>query len=115
MGPSAHSFNGKSRQWNVSNIEKYIFSIKSGKIPAEIEALTVDQKYNEYVLTSIRTIWGSDSNFILNQFGISHLDNFKKNIDKYMKNNKVSLVDHRYCLTDSGKLFADGIAADLFS
>lgn len=114
IGPSAHSFNGNTRQWNVSNIEKYIISIKSGKIPKEIEALTPEQKYNEYVLTSLRTIWGSDVDYILKCFGISYLNNFKRSVEKYINDNKVYIVDHRYCLTDSGKLFADGIAADLF-
>ena len=114
LGPSAHSFNGNSRQWNVSNIQKYISSIKSGEIPKEIEALTTEQKYNEYILTSLRTIWGSDSNYILKQFGVSYLNDFKRGIEKHVIDNKVHVEDHWYCLTDSGKLFADGIAADLF-
>lgn len=114
LGPSAHSFDGNSRQWNVSNIKKYISSIKLEKIPKEIEILSATQKYNEYVLTSLRTIWGSDSDFILNQFGISYLTDFKKDINKHIVNNKVQVEGQRYFLTEEGKLFADGIAADLF-
>lgn len=114
LGSSAHSFNGDSRQWNVSNIGKYISLVTSGNIPREIEELSINQKYNEYILTSLRTIWGCDSNYILKQFGISYLNDFKKGIEKYIIDNKVYVDNHRYYLTDSGKLFADGIAADLF-
>lgn len=114
LGPSAHSFDGKSRQWNVSNIEKYMFSIKTGKIPKEIEVLTTEQKYNEYVLTSIRTMWGCDGNYILNHFGMSCLSCFEKGIKKHVVEDKVQVLGHQYVLTDKGKLFADGIAADLF-
>jgi oxygen-independent coproporphyrinogen-3 oxidase len=114
LGPSAHSFNGDSRQWNVSNIEKYISKVTSVSIPSEIEELSINQKYNEYILTTLRTIWGSDSNYILKQFGVSYLNDFKKGIEKYIVDNKVYIDEHRYYLTDSGKLFADGIASDLF-
>ena len=114
LGPSAHSFNGDSRQWNVSNIEKYISLVISGSLPKEIEELSINQKYNEYILTSLRTIWGCDGNYILKQFGVSHLDDFKRDIEKYIIDNKVYVENHQYYLTDSGKLFADGIAADLF-
>lgn len=114
LGPSAHSFNENSRQWNVSNVQKYISSINAGNIPKEIEELSMDQKYNEYILTSLRTIWGIDSEYILNQFGLSHLDNFRNEIKKYIKEHKVVVEKGRYCLSDTGKLFADGIAADLF-
>ncbi|MCD4732066.1 MAG: radical SAM family heme chaperone HemW [Bacteroidales bacterium] len=114
LGPSAHSFNGDLRQWNVSNIEKYISLVISGSLPKEIEELSINQKYNEYILTSLRTIWGCDGNYILKQFGVSHLGDFKRDIEKYIIDNKVYVENHQYYLTDSGKLFADGIAADLF-
>lgn len=114
LGPSAHSFNGNSRQWNVSNTLKYISSINAGVIPTEIEELSMDQKYNEYILTSLRTVWGTDANYILNQFGISYLDNFSKGVKNYINEHKIVVEKDRYCLTDSGKLYADGIAADLF-
>jgi len=114
LGPSAHSFNGKSRQWNVSNVQKYISSINSGVISKEIEELSIDQKYNEYILTSLRTVWGTDAKYILNQFGVSYLDNFKREVKSYIYENKVVVEDGRYCLTEAGKLFADGIAANLF-
>lgn len=114
LGPSAHSFNGNSRQWNVSNTLKYISSINSGIIPTEIEKLSEDQKYNEYILTSLRTIWGIEEKYILNQFGVSHLNDFEKSIKKYILDDKVNTEGGRYFLTNSGKLFADGIAAELF-
>lgn len=114
LGPSAHSFNGDSRQWNVSNIGEYISLVTSGNIPIEIEELSINQKYNEYILTTLRTIWGSDSNYILKQFGISYLNDFERGIEKYIVDNKVCVEHQRYYLTDSGKMFADGIASDLF-
>ena len=114
LGPSAHSFNGNSRQWNVANTLKYISSINSGIIPTEIEELSEHQKYNEYILTSLRTIWGIDEKCILKQFGVSYLSDFEKSIKKYILNDKVNAEGGRYFLTNSGKLFADGIVADLF-
>ena len=114
LGPSAHSFNGDSRQWNISNIQKYISSVSTGEIPKEIEILSIDQKFNEYILTSLRTIWGVDPNYIHKQFGMSYLRRFEGGIKKHITENNINLKDQRYCLTDSGKLFADGIASDLF-
>lgn len=114
LGPSAHSFNGNSRQWNASNLQKYLSSINSDVIPVEIEKLTIDQKYNEYILTSLRTIWGTDANYLLKQFGVSYLDSFKYGIEKYINDNKVYVEEQHYYLTDKGKLFADGVASDLF-
>lgn len=114
LGPSAHSFNGETRQWNAANIPKYIASISLGKIPVEIEKLTKEQKYNEYVLTSLRTIWGCDTGYILKQFGVSYLNNFKRGIEKYIGDGKVVAENQKYYLSDPGKMFADGIAADLF-
>ena len=114
LGPSAHSFNGNSRQWNVANLSKYIQSINNGVIPAEIEILNTDQKYNEYIMTSLRTILGCNKNFIKENFGEKYLDHFIKLSKKYLKNRTLILKDDKYVLSKSGKLFADGIASDLF-
>lgn len=114
LGPSAHSFNGKSRQWNVSNISKYISEIEMKKIPAEKENLTTIQKYNEYILTSMRTIWGIDSNYIKKHFGEEFLSYFEFHIKEYIKSGKVIRKQDKFFLSDNGKLFADGIASGLF-
>jgi oxygen-independent coproporphyrinogen-3 oxidase len=114
LGPSAHSFNGNTRQWNVNSLKKYISSINSGNIQVELEKLTQDQKYNEYIMTSLRTFWGIDTDFILNHFGNKYLDSFNTKIKTHITDKKVFIEEQRFCLSDSGKLFADGIAADLF-
>ena len=114
LGPSAHSYDGKSRQWNVSNISKYISEIEKNIIPAEIEKLTPVQKYNEYVLTSLRTMWGTDLNFISKQFGNEIAKYFNSNVKNYVSSGKVMEKNGKYFLTVKGKLFADGIASNLF-
>lgn len=114
LGPSAHSFNRSSRQWNVANLSKYIQSLNNKIIPAEIEILNTDQKYNEYIMTSLRTIWGCSTNIIKENFGEKHLDHFLKSSKRPLKNRTLILKDDKYVLSQSGKLFADGIASDFF-
>jgi oxygen-independent coproporphyrinogen-3 oxidase len=114
LGPSAHSFNGSSRQWNVSNISEYIQASGQQEISAEIENLSESQLYNEYILTSLRTMWGTDLALIENRFGQKFSTHFLSLIEKFLKNKKVVFKDGNYCLTDEGKLFADGIASELF-
>jgi len=114
LGPSAHSFNGNARQWNVSNISKYIQSINNGIIPAEIEILNTNQKYNEYIMTSLRTIEGCKENVIKEQFGEKYLGYFLKTSKKHLQNRTLIVEDEKYILSQTGKLFADGISSDLF-
>ena len=114
LGPSAHSFDGKSRQWNVANNAKYIKSIQTNELPFTREELTLNQRYNEYVMTSLRTIWGCDPHFILENFGKRILQHFNKQILPHVQNKTIETDDKCYFLTDKGRLLADGIAADLF-
>jgi oxygen-independent coproporphyrinogen-3 oxidase len=114
IGPSAHSFNGISRQWNVSNNAKYIKAISDGNLDFEKEKLTVNQQFNEYVLTSLRTIWGCDLKKIQNDFGSEILNNFVKQSAKYFAKELMKKINNCYILTDKGKLMADAISADLF-
>jgi len=114
LGPSAHSFNGSSRQWNVPNISEYIQATGNHKISAEIENLSESQLYNEYILTSLRTMWGTDLAIIESRFGQKFLTHFLILIEKFLHNNKVVYKDGNYRLSDEGKLFADGIASELF-
>lgn len=112
LGPSAHSFNGGSRQWNVKNNAQYVNALEKGKSFFEKEELSINDRYNEYVLTRLRTIWGCDAKEIEMQFGKELSDYFKKSIK-----NKLHLLDERngiYTLTETAKLMADGIASDLF-
>ncbi|MCW3076305.1 MAG: coproporphyrinogen oxidase [Bacteroidetes bacterium] len=112
LGPSAHSFNGNSRQWNIKNNSLYSERLKTGKAFFEVESLSLKEKYNEYVLTRLRTIWGCDSKEIEAQFGFSVADHFKKLIRK--KNNFIIENSGVFTLNKAGKLQADGIAAYLF-
>jgi oxygen-independent coproporphyrinogen III oxidase len=114
LGPSAHSFNGYSRQWNVSNLSQYIKLDDFQTSVEEKEVLTPDQRYNEYVMTSLRTVWGCDTVHIRNVFGEKYEEYFIKNAKKFLDNKHLYSEGSKYFLTDEGKLFADGIASDLF-
>ena len=114
IGPSAHSFNGISRQWNVANMRQYMEFEKSGTTVLEKEVLTKDQRYNEYVMTSLRTSWGCDTEHIENVFGSDYTDYFSKLATPFIKENKIRKNGSVYTLTNTGKLYADGIAAALF-
>lgn len=114
LGPSAHSFNGNSRQWNVSGIAEYIKSISENSFPFESEQLSNEQLYNEYVMTGLRTMWGCNSEVINRQFGETCHSEFINRIQKFIESDLVIESNHIYKLTLSGKLMADGIAADLF-
>lgn len=114
FGPSAHSFNGSSRKWNIANNALYIKSLSAGSLPSEIEYLTRDQQLNEYVMISLRTVEGLDLKSVESRFGEEAGAYLLKAVRKYMNQGKVILQDDRLQLTRDGKLFADGIAADLF-
>jgi oxygen-independent coproporphyrinogen-3 oxidase len=114
IGPSAHSFNGESRQWNISNNAKYIDQIEKGKIPAEIEELTLENRINEYIMTSLRTSKGMDLDKIADQFGSDYSNEIKNNLDAFTEKNWILIKDQRIILTTDGKLFADHIASELF-
>ncbi len=114
LGPSAHSFDGKSRQWNVANNAQYIKSIQANQVPFTREELTINQQYNEYVMTSLRTIWGCDPQHIAEKFGKKMLKHFNKQILPHVQNKTIETDDKCYFLTDKGRFLADGIASDLF-
>lgn len=106
LGPSAHSFNGKERQWNIANNTIYIDSINKGIIPLEKEMLTKTQQLNEYIMTSLRTMEGTKLSITGNSL-------IKKS-KKYINSGLMKLENDSLILTKEGKLLADGIAADLF-
>lgn len=115
LGPSAHSYDGNSRQWNVSNLSQYIKLAGKSDDCFEKEILTLDDKYNEYVMTSLRTSWGCNVEKIKLHHGIKYADFFLKNVKKYVESGVMLINDNNYFLSENGKLFADGIASDLFS
>lgn len=114
LGPSAHSFNGTSRQWNISNNPLYIQALLKGEMNFEKEELTSNQRYNEYILTSLRTMWGSDLGYIEKVFGIPYLTHCMAEARPYLESKKLLLKENKLFLSDQGKLFADKIASELF-
>ncbi len=114
LGPSAHSYNGNSRQWNISNNALYIQSLEKNKIPFEEEILTKAQHYNEYVLTSLRTMWGTDLEYIEEHFGKDYLSYCLAEVEKHINAEEIKVEGEKLFLTDKGKLFADKIASNLF-
>ena len=114
LGPSAHSYNGRSRQWNISNNALYIKSLENGELNFEKEELTKEQRYNEYILTSLRTIWGADLTIIEQQFGKEYLNHCLSEADKYIRSESILNEENKLFLTDKGKLFADKISSELF-
>ncbi|GAC1587379.1 MAG: hypothetical protein NVS3B8_01420 [Chitinophagaceae bacterium] len=114
LGPSAHSYNGINRQWNMANNVLYIQSLAEGKIPFEAEKLTDIQRLNEYIMTSLRTQEGLDLHFTAINFGEKARLQIQKSSNKFIAGDKLLLNGAALQLTREGKLFADGIAADLF-
>lgn len=119
LGPSAHSFDGTSRQWNVANVTEYCKLINEFPNSLKMnwfekEVLTSDDRYNEYVMTSLRTRWGCDTDVIKMNLGEKYKLHFERNIAPYLKDGRLARKGSTYALTDNGMLFADGIAAELF-
>ncbi|WP_445456671.1 radical SAM family heme chaperone HemW [Flavobacterium sp. HNIBRBA15423] len=115
IGPSAHSYDGVNRGWNVSNNTLYIKSIEEGKLPIEIETLTKKDRYNEYIMTGLRTIWGVSLERIEKEFGIKYLEYLQKQMQRFLDDNLLEIVDDSILkTTKKGKFLCDGIASDLF-
>ncbi len=114
FGPSAHSFDGKIRKWNISNNALYIQSLKNKLIPFEEEVLTSTQQLNEYIMISLRTMEGLNLEIIKEKFGEKVKSDLKVASEKWKAGGKLAFNNEKIILTKEGKLFADGIAADLF-
>jgi oxygen-independent coproporphyrinogen-3 oxidase len=114
IGPSAHSFDGHRRGWNINNNPKYIKSINSGILPMEIEVLSTTDKYNEYVMTGIRTVWGISLDRVQSDFGEKYKGYLMLQADKFIAEHLLYLDGDVLLATNKGKFLADGIAADLF-
>jgi oxygen-independent coproporphyrinogen-3 oxidase len=113
LGPSAHSFDRVSRQWNVSDVKKYIRSVESGKIPFEREELNRLTVFNEYVMTSLRTMWGIDLGYVEN-FYDKELHDYLVNLSgKYIRYGLMRREKNTLVLTDQGKMISDNIIAEL--
>jgi len=113
IGPSAHSFNGETRQWNVANNAAYLKEMNNNTIPAELEVLTEENRLNEYIMTSLRTIWGLNLN-ILNGIAAGASAVLLKEAGPFFEKSWLQKADDILTLTQTGKLYADHIAAGLF-
>ncbi|WP_144912875.1 radical SAM family heme chaperone HemW [Mucilaginibacter frigoritolerans] len=113
IGPSAHSFNGETRQWNIPNNTKYIQALQQASIPSETEILTETDRLNEYIMTSLRTIWGLDLNK-LNTIAEAASSQLNIAAQRYFENGWIEQKDQIINLTQTGKLYADHIASELF-
>lgn len=114
IGPSAHSYDGVSRSWNVANNPLYLKAIQDDKLPREIEVLSEADRYNEYIMTGLRTIWGVSLDRIQSEFGKTYLDYLMKQAHKFLKDELLFIENDILKPTKKGKFLTDGIASDLF-
>jgi len=114
IGPSAHSFNGESRQWNISNNSKYINEIELKKIPAETEILSTENRINEYIMTSLRTSKGMNLQLLSEKFGSDYSNEIYNGLESFLGKDWININGQLVTLTRDGKLFADHIASELF-
>ena len=114
IGPSAHSFNKNIRSWNVSNNTKYIKSIKENCLPNTKEILTIQEQYNEYVMTGLRTVWGVSLEKVKLDFGETYKTYIIEQSKKHINQHLLYLDQNNLRVTKKGKFLSDGIASDLF-
>ena len=114
IGPSAHSYDGEKRSWNVSNNTLYLKSIQENILPSETEILSKTDRYNEYIMTGLRTIWGISLDRIETEFGKTYLDYLNQQAAKYIEDHLLFVDENVLRTTKKGKFLSDGIASDLF-
>ncbi|MFN7098928.1 MAG: radical SAM family heme chaperone HemW [Flavobacterium sp.] len=114
IGPSAHSYDGVSRSWNIANNTLYLKGIGEDTLPNEVEVLSVADRYNEYIMTGLRTIWGVALDRIETEFGSEYLSYLKKQTQKFLDDDLVFIENNILKPTAKGKFLTDGIASDLF-
>lgn len=114
VGPSAHSFNGNQRSWNIANNQLYMKQLTQHILPLEIEMLTNTNRINEYIMTGLRTIWGCNWQEIKSRFGEDYYKYLKLKIEPYIKQKQIVDNGTVFKLTTNARILADGIASDLF-
>lgn len=114
IGPAAHSFNGTQRGWNVSNNTKYIQALEAHELPIELETLSLTDRYNEYVMTGLRTIWGVDLHRLETEFGPRFKTYFLQQAEAHLEDHLLFIDGDIVRTTRKGKFLSDGIASDLF-
>ncbi|KAA1244059.1 radical SAM family heme chaperone HemW [Aquimarina sp. RZ0] len=114
IGPSAHSYNGNQRSWNINNNSKYLKALQQDELPVEIEELSTTDKYNEYVMTRLRTTWGLSLQETENNFGDTYKKHLLNQAQKHLDEQLLFLDGDTLSVTKKGKFLSDGIASDLF-
>ena len=114
IGPSSHSFDGSSRSWNVANNTKYIKAIQEEKLPSTVEQLSKNDKFNEYIMTGLRTIWGVSLKKVESDFGPQYRSYLLKQSEIYINQHLLYIDDSKILTTKKGKFLSDGIASNLF-
>lgn len=114
IGPSAHSYNGKERSWNVANNALYLKAIQENNLPNEVEELTKTDRYNEYIMTGLRTIWGVSLKRVEFEYGERYLLYLLEQSKKYIHSEHLQIEADVLTTTKKGKFLSDGIASDLF-
>jgi len=114
IGPSAHSYNGQQRGWNVSNNALYLKAITENQLPITTETLTLTDRYNEYIMTGLRTIWGVSLERVEKEFGPTYIAYLNQQAAKFIEDHLLYIDDNILRTTKSGKFLGDGIASDLF-
>ncbi|MDX9697142.1 MAG: radical SAM family heme chaperone HemW [Bacteroidales bacterium] len=113
LGPSAHSYNLSSRQWNIASVPKYMEAISQGKVPYEIENLTLNDKYNDYILTSLRTIWGINIVKVEKDFGKLYFDFLLSKTESFLKDRVLIKKGDTIAISKKGKFISDRIIEHL--
>ena len=114
FGPSAHSYNGTKRRWNIANNTHYLYAMENGLSDYfNYEEIDTTKAYNEYVLTSLRTIWGIDLICLEKEFGPDFLQYVTHEADKFIRSQKLMLKDNKLYLSEEGKMIADFIISEL--
>lgn len=113
LGPSAHSFNGESRQWNVDGLKEYIKMIEKEELPATVETLDLRTRYNEYIMISLRTMWGADLDYVEENINKELRDYLSNLSTRFIRYGMMVKKDNTLILTDQGKMISDNIISSL--
>jgi oxygen-independent coproporphyrinogen-3 oxidase len=114
LGPSAHSFDGDRRSWNISSLKDYIEGLSSGKIISESEELSIEERYHDYLITSLRTKWGADPVLIEEKFGFELRRHFEKQAQIFLRSGSILEEAGRLVIEPSQWLITDHILRTLF-
>jgi oxygen-independent coproporphyrinogen-3 oxidase len=113
LGPSAHSYDGESRRWNVSDLQAYLKSLEKDALPSTVEVLTLKDKYNEYIMTSLRTMWGINIDTVEEKINKESRDYLTNLATRFVKYGMMTQNGSQLMLTDQGRMISDNIISEL--